>query len=450
MAASATRRSTEPLAPCVAVAYSGGRDSTALLHVTLRAARALHLRVVALHVHHGLNANADAWLEHCRICCRRWASRGAPLAFASTRIDGHPASGESVEAWARQTRYRALQAMAVEEGASPVLLAHHRRDQAETFVLQALRGAGVAGLASMPRMVERAGITWMRPWLGMPRAAIEAYVKQHRLGFIDDDSNDDRRYARNRLRREVWPALATAFPNAEGSLSDAAAWAHQAHEVLAELAALDLQQAAQLRGLQLTAWRSLSAARRSNVLRAWLSTQTGRAPSASLMERLMHEADQPGSAVWPLAQGLLHRHRGWLRFDSASLPRRAHAPATVTIDLRRAGRHPIAGWHGELHVEPVESHGVALARLAAVEVRPRVGGEKFQLGVGRPARPLKKQYQAQGVVAWEREGPLLYAAERLIFVPGLGIDARAFAGRGEPQACMCWVATKAAETQLDR
>lgn len=424
--------------PCVAVAYSGGRDSTALLHVTVGVARSLQLRVVALHVHHGLSARADDWLEHCRQSCRRWSARSAPLAFASTRLHGGPASGDSVEAWAREARYRALRAMAVEEGASVVLLAHHRLDQAETFLLQALRAAGVAGLASMPHVFERAGITWMRPWLEVPRAAIDTYVKRYRLRFIDDDSNEDRRYARNRLRQEVWPALASAFPDAEGCLAHAAAWAQQANAALAELAALDLQQMAQPGRLQLEAWRALSIARRSNALRAWLAVQSGRVPSASLVERLMREADRPGLAVWPLAQGVVRRHRGVLRWDAGAVHRSA-PPAVVTIDLHRTGRHRIPGWDGELHVEPVESHGVAVARLRCVQARARAGGERFQLGAGRPPRPLKKQYQAQDIPAWKREGPLLYAQERLIFVPGLGIDARALAGRGVPQACVRWV-----------
>ncbi|HET6599350.1 MAG TPA: tRNA lysidine(34) synthetase TilS, partial [Burkholderiaceae bacterium] len=146
----------------VAVAYSGGRDSTALLHATLAAAAPLSVHVVALHVHHGLSPNADAWLAHCDAQCARWARRGHPLTFAAQRLATQPARGESVEAWARSARYAALAEMALAHGATLVLLAQHRRDQAETFLLQALRGAGVAGLAGMPRGVERAGIVWQR------------------------------------------------------------------------------------------------------------------------------------------------------------------------------------------------------------------------------------------------------------------------------------------------
>ena len=196
----------------VAVAYSGGRDSTALLHATLRAADAQGVQVVALHVHHGLQPGADEWLAHCERQCAAWRRKGWPVEFAFKRLHLKPPKGESVEAVARDARYEALRVMAIECGADTVLLAHHRRDQAETFLLQALRGAGVAGIAGMPKGIERDGITWLRPWLDEPREHIEAYVRKHRLRHIDDDSNDDIRYARNRLRLKVWPALAASFP----------------------------------------------------------------------------------------------------------------------------------------------------------------------------------------------------------------------------------------------
>ncbi|HEX7437194.1 MAG TPA: tRNA lysidine(34) synthetase TilS, partial [Caldimonas sp.] len=146
----------------------------------MRAAEPLGVAVIALHVHHGLSPNADAWLAHCRARCERWARSGHALRFVVERAVTAPAKGESVEAWARKTRYAALREMALAQGVPLVLLAQHRRDQAETFLLQALRGAGVAGLAGMPRLTERDGITWVRPWLAQPRAAIEAYVRRHR------------------------------------------------------------------------------------------------------------------------------------------------------------------------------------------------------------------------------------------------------------------------------
>ncbi|MBE0548863.1 MAG: tRNA lysidine(34) synthetase TilS, partial [Rubrivivax sp.] len=187
-------------APRVAVAASGGRDSTALLHCVVRRAAALGIEVVALHVHHGLMPAADTWLRQVRGQSRRWGA-----AFMCHRLDGSPPPGASVEAWARGERYRALAAMAREAGCGLVLLAHHRRDQAETWLLQALRGAGPAGLAAMPLQASRQGLVWARPWLDQARQAIDAYVRRHRLQFVDDASNADPRFARNRLRAAVWP-----------------------------------------------------------------------------------------------------------------------------------------------------------------------------------------------------------------------------------------------------
>ena len=233
----------------VGVAYSGGRDSTALLHATLAAKSPDDgTRVLALHVHHGLSPNADAWLTHCAAQCKRWSERGWLVEFHSHRLTGQPGPSESVEAWARQARYQALRMMALEHGISVVLLAHHQRDQAETLLLQALRGAGVAGLAGMPRSVERTGITWQRPWLDRPWREIEAYVRLHQLEHIVDDSNIDVRFARNRLRLQVWPSLINAFAQADAALADAATWAQEAVSALDELAELDLRQSSDAHG----------------------------------------------------------------------------------------------------------------------------------------------------------------------------------------------------------
>ncbi|HEY0820421.1 MAG TPA: tRNA lysidine(34) synthetase TilS, partial [Rhizobacter sp.] len=311
MAASRTPATAEPIHR-IAVAYSAGRDSTALLHATASAAVGQGVEVLALHVHHGLSDQADGWLEHAEHQCARWAKRGLPVRLCVRRLADRPRDGESVEAWARRERYRALREMALQEGATLVLLAHHQRDQAETLLLQALRGAGVAGLAGMPAAAMRDGIRWERPWLQQPRSAIEAYVRQHRLRFVDDDSNDQPRFARNRLRLEVWPALVAAFPHAEASLADAAAWAAQASEALAELATIDLQTVADARGLNLAAWQALSAPRRVNVLRAWLLREGGALPSSTLLLRLQAELPGRGEGRWEWPQGDLRRHRGRL------------------------------------------------------------------------------------------------------------------------------------------
>ncbi len=439
MAASATPPSAD--VPCVAVATSGGRDSTALLHATARAAQALGLRVLALHVHHGLLPEADAWVEHLQHQCADWARQGLPVALRWCRLEGGPGRGESVEAWARRGRYAALSRMAREGGATLVLLAHHRRDQAETFLLQALRGGGAAGLASMPRQAVRDGLPWARPWLEQPSEAIDAYVQAHGLTHIQDPSNEDHGYARNRLRHRVIPALTAAFPQAEQALGAAARQAQQARECLQALAEIDLRAVAEGHELRLPSLAALPQARQANLLRHWLLQHCGRGPGDTLLQRLLSELfESDAPACWPAGEQVLHRYRGRLRCKLAGRDPRempVHEEQPVYID--GPGRQRLDAWNGWLEVHSVEKGGVAPARLRACIARARSGGEQFQLKPGGVPRSLKKQYQALGVPAWHRGGPLLWLDESLLYVPGLGVDARLWAPPGEPQLALEWV-----------
>jgi tRNA(Ile)-lysidine synthase len=422
----------------VAVAYSGGRDSTALLHATLCAAAGEGLTVHALHVHHGLSRHADDWLARCEDQCRRWSQAGLPVRLHAAHLGLQPVRGESIEAAARTARYAALRRLAVECGADLVLLAHHRRDQAETLLLQALRGAGVAGLAGMPGRIERDGLTWARPWLRQPREAIEAYVRAHGLRHVEDDSNTDPRFARNRLRLAVWPSLIEAFPDAQTTLADAAAWAQQASACAADLAALDLAGCTDGPALRVDAWQRLPLHRACNALRAWLCEASGHSSSAAEVERLMHELPaSAGPARWFLRFGGLRRYRGRVTYEPPVVAGESVEPER-TVSVRRAGRFALPGWGGVLVATRASEGGVALARLARLDLLPRRGGEQFQCAPGRPARSLKKQFQAAALPAWAREGPLLFAADQLVFVPGLGTDARVLAVPGEPQLLLSW------------
>jgi tRNA(Ile)-lysidine synthase len=420
------------------VAYSGGRDSTALLHATLVESAKHGIQVLALHVHHGLSPNADRWLAHCEAQCKRWSRGTRTVEFVAHRLTGRPAQGESVEAWARQARYSALQSMALAHGASAVLLAHHQRDQAETVLLQALRGAGVEGLSGMPRSAERGGLAWQRPWLAKPRAEIDAYVRRHRLEHIEDDSNADPRFARNRLRLQVWPALIGAFAHAEATLATTAGWAQEASVALGELAALDLSQVATPEGLQVAAWLELSTARRSNALRAWIKMQRSESAPASLIVRLLDELPTRRSARWPMGTAELRVHRGVVRCKASGAGVTSGASLETHLSVRRAGRYPLPGWMGSLQVERVRDGGVPLAWLAHLELRVRAGAERFQTGLGRPPRSLKKQYQDAGVPTWDRTGPLVYSGGQLVFVPGLGVDARVVGLPGQLLMCLRW------------
>jgi tRNA(Ile)-lysidine synthase len=300
----------------VAVAASGGRDSTALLHVTVRWARELDLEVIALHVHHGLMPEADAWLEHVRKQARRFGA-----GFSFERLQGAPARGDSVEAWARAARYAALARLARAAGCELVLLAQHRRDQAETFLIQALRGGGAAGLASMPAVVKRDGITWARPWLSCSRETIEAYVRRHRLSHIEDPSNADPRFARSRLRA-LWPALSDAFPDAEVTLARAAERAAAEAALVAEVAAADVATCAAAGApLQVKAWLALSAARRFAALRHWLNTVLPLPVPETLVRRLMDELPGRAHARWHAGEGDLVLRRGQLALEAAAARR---------------------------------------------------------------------------------------------------------------------------------
>ncbi|MFG6466132.1 tRNA lysidine(34) synthetase TilS [Roseateles sp. BYS87W] len=418
MADLATPRAADPTSPAVAVAFSGGLDSTALLHAVARAATA-H-RVVALHVHHGLMPAADSWRKHCETQAHALGAE-----FVSTRLSGCPSPGESVEAWARLGRHGALHDMAVAAGADLLLLAHHRRDQAETFLLQAMRGAGTAGMSAMPRSQWRDGVRWVRPWLDHPRDRILAYAEHHGLRWIDDPSNDDPRYARNRLRASLWPA----FKANEAGLAQAARWAQEAEALAQEVAAGDLERLVQGARLDLVALHALSPARKSNALRAWLRPQM--AISSQLVQRLLEEWRPGAVQAWDAPGGRLHAWRDGLYWASgAEVPQ-----ASARLDLSRPGFHRQPDWGGGWSVEPVGEGGVPASVLAQLTQRVRGPGDQFQRGVGTVPRSLKKAYQELDVPPWRRDGPVLADADgRVVAVAGLGMDARAFAARDEP----CW------------
>lgn len=418
---------------CVAVAASGGRDSTALLHCTLRQARDVGIQVLALHVHHGLMPQADDWLLQVQSQARRWGA-----SFASQRLTGKPASGQSVEAWARIERYRALAEMATEAQCGLVLLAHHRRDQAETWLLQALRGAGSAGLSAMPALAQRQGVHWARPWLDQPVRAIEAYVRRHRLQHAEDPSNADPRFARSRLRQTVWPVLSAAFEDVETTLSAAAARAHEALSLAQEAAAADLPALMRGTGLRVPPWQQLPPARRKNALKAWLQQKLRAAPPQTLLTRLMDELLTATHGSWPAPGATLRLHRGALSVEAESVAENQVEP--MPLDLSQPGRFPMPGWGGHWSVHVASKGGIAPTLLQAVSAHPRIGGERFRLAPQGASRSLKKQFQARGVPTWQRCGPLLSTVDgHLLFVPGLGLDAGCWAADGEPQLALCWV-----------
>lgn len=265
----------------VAVAFSGGADSTALL---LAAARRWPARVIALHVHHGLQAAADGFEQHVRATCGALG-----VACEVSRVQAAHQPGESPEAAARRARYGALAAMAQRAGAVCVLLGQHADDQAETVMLALSRGAGLPGVAAMGERFERHGTLFARPLLAVAAQALRDELAQQGLGFVDDPTNTDERFTRNRIRARLLPAWSETFPGFREALARTARHAAQAQALLDELA--DQDQVATLIPPQIPALQRLSPARQSNVLRRWLKLSEGVAASEAQMQALLSQVD---------------------------------------------------------------------------------------------------------------------------------------------------------------
>lgn len=411
----------------IAVAYSGGLDSTVLLHLAQSYASARDIPLRAFHVHHGLSPHADKWMHHCTRECERL---GVPIDTRFLQLPATP--GEGVEQAARHARYAALGALAREHGVRLLLTAHHQDDQAETVLLQLLRGAGVAGISGMQN-VNKAGALlangdlWMgRPLLELTRLQLEQWALQHELTWVEDESNADTRYTRNKLRHAVMPALAQGFPGYQQRLARAARHAAAAQELLDELGAADLQQCADVDGLNLESLRTLSTRRCGNLLRYWLAAHDVRMPSEAWLAQLQTQiftaaADarvrvtHPDCEVW--------RYRG-----------RVLLAMRVDDDAMQSVTPQHFRWHGEGDLSfPgyggrllfVPGAGIDTAWLAQQELvlHRRAGGERLKPAPNRPTRDLKHHYQCLGVPPWERRRlPLVSADGRLLYAAEIGLN----------------------------
>ena len=276
-------QSFKPALP-LAVALSGGADSTALL---IACAERWPGQVHALHVHHGLQASADSFEQQCRALCERLA-----VPIAVLHVDARHASGQSPEDAARQARYSALHTLLeqlAESGTEiqSLALAQHADDQVETIVLALSRGAGVAGLAAMPATWQRAGVNWYRPLLNVRGRDIRDWLRARGESWIEDPTNADERYTRNRIRQRILPALEATFPQFHDTFARSAENAAQAAELLQELAVMDLGQIGNPPNI--LALRALSRSRQANVLRHWLRSTHATTPSAAQLSELLDQ-----------------------------------------------------------------------------------------------------------------------------------------------------------------
>lgn len=427
----------------VCVALSGGRDSVALLHALAEARTGLpRLQLSALHVHHGLSANADAWAAFCGDLCRRL---DLPLEVRRVQVvDG----GEGLEAAARHARYTAFAGC----DADWLVLAHHRDDQAETLLLNLLRGAASEGLAAMPEerpLAPGSALRLVRPLLGTDRRCIEEWLRVRAQGWIEDESNADSRLRRNFLRHEVLPRLASVFPAPAAALARSAALLAEQAELLDALAASDGETVVDGAGLRLTALNALPPARRANLLRRELRRRGWRMPDARYLREIVRQlvVVSPGAAPrFELEGGELRVHRGILRF----CPVPAVPPASPQP------------WHGEdrlpwgggvLSFVEAERPGLGLARArlqaGPVSIRRRQGGEALQPDPRRPRRSLKKLLQEAGVPPWLRgDLPLLFCGDRLAWVAGIGADAAFAAAADETGLLPVWAPPSAEASPL--
>lgn len=412
--------SSASLSPTLAVGLSGGRDSVALLAALAAAAPARGWRLGAVHVHHGLSANADAWTDFCRELCQKL---GIPLQIhhVSVPLD----SGQGLEAAAREARYRIFAGL----DADALILGHHRDDQAETLLFNLLRGSGLRGLAAMParRLLPRPGaapLPVLRPLLDLPRAEIESWLGSQGLAWIEDESNADTRYSRNFLRREVLPLLQSRFP-AAASLARTARLAGEAEELLAEVAAQDLA-AASVDGmdgnLRVSALAQWSAPRGRNLLRHWLGRHGAPMPESQALEELWQQLLCPrpdGQVEWRCGQWVVRVWRGTVFLEQEPLEL-----ASSLVFRPWQGETSVPWPWGSIHCQEVCGAGIGARFLSAgARFQPRQGGEHLRLP-GRPNRLLKKMLQEADIPPWQRERlPLLWIGDTLAWVPGLGIAA---------------------------
>jgi tRNA(Ile)-lysidine synthase len=419
------------------VAYSGGLDSHVLLH-TLSVLRAdHHFSLSAIHIDHDLQSASAEWGRHCsRIC----AALDIQYVVKRVRVEG--VAEEGLEAAARRARYVAL-AAALEPG-DILLTAHHGDDQAETVLLQLLRGAGVTGLAAMPTQAALGPGQIVRPLLGFSRAALHAYAQEHQLAWIEDPSNQESHLRRSYLRTEILPRLARHWPAHARLLARTARHAAEAMGLLDEVAETDLVACRHAvphspQELSIKALLTLSTARQRNLLRYWLRRQGFLAPATSQLEEVLAQVQtaprsQQARVCWPGTE--VWRYRDLL----VAMPAQ-HSPdpaLDVVWDLRAPLDLPGIGC---LHAVPIRGQGLSCARLngKSLHIRLRSGGEMLMLAGHGHHHVLKKLLQAEGVPPWLRARlPLFYMDHELAAVADRWVCAPYLAGDGEEGLKIVW------------
>jgi tRNA(Ile)-lysidine synthase len=413
------------------IAFSGGLDSTVLAHAL---ANLKHdddyadIPVLAVHIDHGLQEESADW----RVKCRDTAAE-FEIEFRSLVVNVQMESGKGPEASARDARYSALHAEL--RTGDWLLSAHHREDQAETLLLNLIRGSGPAGVAGIGSL-RRFGPGWLvRPLLNVDRAALQQYALDENLLWVDDPSNANRRFDRNFLRHEVLPRLKSRWPDIATRLQRSAGHAGEASQLLVELAEIDIKTfGGNTARLPIDALSALSAARQRNVIRYAIRDRGFSTPTALQLERIMKEViearvDAQPLVSWPGAS--VRRYRNGLYLLPQNLADQVESRELEGIELE------LGPGLGVLRFESGADVGLSKALLdGGLTIKPRVGGERFSPYGQTHTRELKKLLQEAGVVPWMRDRlPLVYSGDRLLAVGDLWLAADAVT---KPGIAVCW------------
>ena len=401
------------------VALSGGVDSVVLLHLLYELQKTHHFTLNATHVNHGLSKNADKWVKFCEKLCR---DLSVPLDINYVKLPQKKSLG--IEGEARRLRYEKL----LQSKSDLIVLAHHEDDQAETFLLQLIRGAGVKGLSSMAHFDDDRKL-W-RPLLNASRMDIEKYAKQQKLKWIEDESNLNIDFDRNFIRLKVLPILKNRFNHIIKVISRSSSHLSEAQNLLDDLAKIDLKKHLKSinykHKLQVKTLNKLSLTRAKNVLRYWLEINHQLMPSKDLLDEL-------------LRQVLTAKKDAELKIELSKdyEIRRYKDQIYLVHKNKQTHKNYEIVWNGEseillpngtkLKFKKVKGRGISLEKIKDKNliISNRKGGESFKPDLKRPTKKIKQMLQESDLPPWERENlSLIFVGEDLAFVPNLGIDIK--------------------------
>jgi tRNA(Ile)-lysidine synthase len=409
-----TLASSEPSKRFV-VAFSGGLDSAVLLHALRQIQEGLAIPMVAVHVQHDLHADAGEWESHCKK-----VASVLNVDYMSIAVEVDRKSGQGLEASARTARYQALKQ--IMKPGDWLLSAHHQDDQAETLLLNLLRGSGMAGLAGIGAIQEFGPAHLVRPLLDVPREDLQAYANSHDLTWLDDPSNADTQFDRNYLRHSIIPMLKERWPAASAKLARSAALASEASALLDHLADDDLRTLGQPQRIEIAALAALPDDRQRNVLRRALKLSGLSSAPTTALRQIIDELIPAKPDAEPLVRWTgseVRRYRDFLYL----LPELPQEPTSGDYKLSADANEADLAGLGHLSLHNSGTNGIKDSVIeTGLEIRFRVGGEEIRPTGHDCTHKLKKLLQQKGIVPWMRDRiPLLYAGDRLVAVADLWV-----------------------------